>query len=345
MGMDQTSKFCPVCQKPTLWARPTTNHVLHLLIFLFFCGLWLPVWIMASMRIGGWRCQTCGYRGSLLPRLVPVVVCVLLFLGVVLFLGSLVGSANRGMKKEPVYPVNPPDPSRKPILPPPVEPGNGTGQPGPVVLPPVIGPTDDGGTAPPPPPKEPEFRTWTDSTGKFKIEAEFAGMELGKAKLKKKDGTVIQLPLEKLSDDDQEWIKHRIEQPPDESPPKVTQPPDEKSPLSMGSLSGTWQASAGATFRINDDGTTATVQLTHSTPLQEFSGKLSRGDKGPDSKSLTGILNAVFIVDAPRRYAIHVTATLDDQDHLRLRCADWPVWNNRGNNLGTRTLNETWTRQ
>lgn len=77
--MDQTSKFCPVCQKRTLWARPGTNHILHLLLTIFLCGFWLPVWLLASIRIGGWRCQTCGYKGSLASRFLAPAVCVLLF--------------------------------------------------------------------------------------------------------------------------------------------------------------------------------------------------------------------------------------------------------------------------
>lgn len=61
--MDQKSNFCSQCQKPTLWARPGTNHVLHVLLSLVTCGLWLPVWMWASVRIGGWRCQSCGSDG------------------------------------------------------------------------------------------------------------------------------------------------------------------------------------------------------------------------------------------------------------------------------------------
>jgi len=61
--MDQTCKFCPQCQKQTLWARPGTNHILHLLMAILTCGLWLPIWIVASIRIGGWRCQSCGSDG------------------------------------------------------------------------------------------------------------------------------------------------------------------------------------------------------------------------------------------------------------------------------------------
>ena len=53
----------------------------------------------------------------------------------------------------------------------------------------------------------PEFRTWSESTGKHSVEAKFDGLTSGKAKLIKKDGTVIQVPVEKLSAEDQEWIK------------------------------------------------------------------------------------------------------------------------------------------
>ena len=117
-----------------------------------------------------------------------------------------------------------------------------------------------------------------------------------------------------------------------------------EAPPGQAFLSGTWQASEGATFRIDDDGKTATIQLIQGNPLIEFFGKLTRGDKGSDAKSLTGTLDAVFRPDAPKRHSIHVTAVIDDSDHLRLRCSDWPTWANRGRNIGKKTLTETWTR-
>jgi hypothetical protein len=61
--VDQKSRFCSQCQKQTLWARPGTNHLLHLLMSILTCGLWLPIWIWASVRIGGWKCQSCGHDG------------------------------------------------------------------------------------------------------------------------------------------------------------------------------------------------------------------------------------------------------------------------------------------
>jgi len=56
-----------------------------------------------------------------------------------------------------------------------------------------------------------KLRTWIDSTGEHKIEARFSGLTSGKVKLIKQDGSTVEVPLEKLSDDDQQWIKDRKE--------------------------------------------------------------------------------------------------------------------------------------
>lgn len=52
-----------------------------------------------------------------------------------------------------------------------------------------------------------ELRTWTNSTGKFKIEARLLGVEGEIAKLERKDGTVVQIPLTKLSAADRKYIE------------------------------------------------------------------------------------------------------------------------------------------
>jgi len=54
-----------------------------------------------------------------------------------------------------------------------------------------------------------KWRTWTDSTGQYKTEAEFGGVAGGKVKLIKKDGSTVRLPLEQLSAEDQQWIKNK----------------------------------------------------------------------------------------------------------------------------------------
>jgi hypothetical protein len=54
-----------------------------------------------------------------------------------------------------------------------------------------------------------KWRTWTDASGEHKIEAKFGGVIAGKVKLIKRDGSTLQIPLEKLSDEDQDWINNR----------------------------------------------------------------------------------------------------------------------------------------
>lgn len=51
-----------------------------------------------------------------------------------------------------------------------------------------------------------ENRTWVDVTGKHKIEAEFVGLADGKARLKKADGRVVEVPVKQLSSQDRLWV-------------------------------------------------------------------------------------------------------------------------------------------
>jgi formylglycine-generating enzyme required for sulfatase activity len=52
-------------------------------------------------------------------------------------------------------------------------------------------------------------RKWTESTGKYTVEAEFVDFKDGKVRLKKESGTVVAIPLERLSAADQEWVKQQ----------------------------------------------------------------------------------------------------------------------------------------
>ncbi|MGA2798912.1 MAG: SHD1 domain-containing protein [Thermoguttaceae bacterium] len=51
-----------------------------------------------------------------------------------------------------------------------------------------------------------DLRTWTDSTGKFKVRAKFDSLEGGNAKLIRENGDTFTIALEKLSKADQEYI-------------------------------------------------------------------------------------------------------------------------------------------
>ena len=56
-------------------------------------------------------------------------------------------------------------------------------------------------------PTEYPLRTWTDVTGKYKVEARFHGFSNGKVKLTTSASDDKLLSLEQLSQEDQEWIE------------------------------------------------------------------------------------------------------------------------------------------
>lgn len=57
-----------------------------------------------------------------------------------------------------------------------------------------------------------ELREFSDVSGRFRVQAEFLGLDKGNVKLKKADGTVIEVPLEKLSAGDIAWIGRQSNQ-------------------------------------------------------------------------------------------------------------------------------------
>ncbi len=77
----------------------------------------------------------------------------------------------------------------------------------------------DNDMRPPSPPEEKKSepkplvsRTWTDTTGNFSVEATFVSNKDGIVTLRKQDGSLIVLPVVKLSAADQTWLKDRTGQ-------------------------------------------------------------------------------------------------------------------------------------
>ena len=66
-------------------------------------------------------------------------------------------------------------------------------------------------------------RKWTDSTGRFSLEAELVEVKAGKVRLRQANGRVLDVPLARLSVADRKYLQS-IEQLPDK-PPKRPQPP------------------------------------------------------------------------------------------------------------------------
>ncbi|WP_425618961.1 SHD1 domain-containing protein [Anatilimnocola sp. NA78] len=60
------------------------------------------------------------------------------------------------------------------------------------------------------PPAAANLRTWTNDTGEFKVEAELVSFEFDIVRLKRADGKILNLPIEKLSIDDQAMVRRQF---------------------------------------------------------------------------------------------------------------------------------------
>ncbi|CEG72069.1 hypothetical protein RMATCC62417_07691 [Rhizopus microsporus] len=75
-----------------------------------------------------------------------------------------------------------------------------------------------------------KIRTWTDRTGSFKVEAQFIDIHNGKLRLHKLNGVKIDVPVEKMSVTDLEWVSRHhsksepTEEPTPAMPPRPAQP-------------------------------------------------------------------------------------------------------------------------
>lgn len=80
-------------------------------------------------------------------------------------------------------------------------------------------------------------RIWTDGTGKFRIDAEFVSLADGVVTLRKPDGSSTDIPLEKLSKADQDFVQDSIKR----TVPRIAEPTPKPSKTASGpdSLKGT----------------------------------------------------------------------------------------------------------
>ena len=62
MGEVRTTLWCNRCQRNTGHLRQTANHVVHLLVFLFTCGLWIIMWAIFAIlaQSNPSHCVVCG---------------------------------------------------------------------------------------------------------------------------------------------------------------------------------------------------------------------------------------------------------------------------------------------
>jgi len=85
MAIELSQRHCPHCQRPVLAQRQARNHVVHLLMTLFLCGFWLPIWAILAACPFPWHCPTCGTKikePTSWDALIAVVVVIAIFVGV-----------------------------------------------------------------------------------------------------------------------------------------------------------------------------------------------------------------------------------------------------------------------
>lgn len=60
--MVQKQVFCPTCNTLRLFEKEGTSHLVHAIVSLFLCGLWIPIWILAALANSSQpaRCTQCG---------------------------------------------------------------------------------------------------------------------------------------------------------------------------------------------------------------------------------------------------------------------------------------------
>ena len=60
MSVEHSGDYCPHCGQQRLFVRQGVNHLVHAIVTLLLCGLWLPIWIIAACSFNPWRCSVCG---------------------------------------------------------------------------------------------------------------------------------------------------------------------------------------------------------------------------------------------------------------------------------------------
>ena len=74
-------------------------------------------------------------------------------------------------------------------------------------------------------------RKWTDSTGKYTVEAEFLEVQDGKVRLRKENGSVISIPMDRLTWEDQEWVRRQLKTSDQTAFKEGHESPSEKGPI------------------------------------------------------------------------------------------------------------------
>ncbi len=62
LSQQETSKYCPHCDKQVVALRPGTSRGRQLVLTCLTLGLWGIAWAVDAFRRPGWRCRDCDAR-------------------------------------------------------------------------------------------------------------------------------------------------------------------------------------------------------------------------------------------------------------------------------------------
>lgn len=82
--MPSKRMYCPTCGDYRRADSPGASHVLHLLLSLLSCGLWVPIWFMIGLT-SNYCCAACGSRARPAESMTLYYIKVLLLAGVIVF--------------------------------------------------------------------------------------------------------------------------------------------------------------------------------------------------------------------------------------------------------------------
>ena len=230
------SMWCTYCQRQVKTERQPVNHTFHLLMTVLCCGLWSWIW-MLDWFFGFFRAHRCTFCGNRKQQLLPLVlggalVGVIAIMSAVIVIGCLglgslavmnpsapsgppsdTRSPDQGCFSDSAKSISTPDsaaestPSSETTAEIPVQFAKPAGDDKRLSEQPLGPPADQREFALPAAPEARPIRTWTDNTGSFRVEAEYISAGPAGVKLRKADGTAIVVPMDRLSPEDQAWIK------------------------------------------------------------------------------------------------------------------------------------------
>ncbi len=127
-----------------------------------------------------------------------------------------------------------------------------------------------------------EVRTWSDSTGKFKVEAELVSAQDGKVQLRKVDGKEITVPLKRLTEADQAFVKESL----------ATKSADDAKPAS--------EAGAKSIDKAAAKSADSAEAKSASKPAAKSAGKAAakpagKPDANPESKAIAKLAQKFYL--------------------------------------------------